>query len=177
MVVHNEATLASPLRLTAFVLGALFAVAMIFSTTNVAQAQTQSAPLGKPIEVSGTLTQARGVQPTDLGKEFEGGTFEGVIKNAKVAVEGGQAFLSGTLKGTATAESGATQQIKQQFANMPLGVSGQSCQILFLDVGPIFLDVLGLQVDLSRITLDITAQPGPSNLLGNLLCAVAGLLD
>jgi len=27
------------------------------------------------------------------------------------------------------------------------------------------------------VRLDITAQPGPGNLLGNLLCAVSGLLD
>jgi len=37
--------------------------------------------------------------------------------------------------------------------------------------------VLGLQVDLSRVVLDITAIQGAGNLLGNLLCAVAGLLD
>jgi hypothetical protein len=37
--------------------------------------------------------------------------------------------------------------------------------------------VLGLQVDLSEIILDITAVGGAGNLLGNLLCAVAGLLD
>jgi hypothetical protein len=30
---------------------------------------------------------------------------------------------------------------------------------------------------LSRIVLDITAESGAGNLLGNLLCAVAGLLD
>ena len=48
---------------------------------------------------------------------------------------------------------------------------------LHLDIGPISLDLLGLKVDLSRIVLDITAQTGAGNLLGNLLCAVAGLLD
>ncbi|WP_331234966.1 hypothetical protein [Natronorarus salvus] len=51
------------------------------------------------------------------------------------------------------------------------------CPILTLDVGPIFLDLLGLQVDLSRIELDITAVAGEGNLLGNLLCAVANLLN
>jgi hypothetical protein len=30
---------------------------------------------------------------------------------------------------------------------------------------------------LSRIVLDITAQTGAGNLLGNLLCAITGLLD
>ena len=38
-------------------------------------------------------------------------------------------------------------------------------------------DLLGLVVDLDTVVLDIVAQPGPGNLLGNLLCAVAGLLD
>lgn len=51
------------------------------------------------------------------------------------------------------------------------------CEILFLDLGPISLDLLGLQIDLSQIELDVTAVPGPGNLLGNLLCQVAGLLD
>ncbi len=59
----------------------------------------------------------------------------------------------------------------------PLSRSLSPRRILFLDLGPIFLDVLGLVVDLSAITLDIHAVPGAGNLLGNLLCAVAGLLD
>jgi hypothetical protein len=36
---------------------------------------------------------------------------------------------------------------------------------------------LGLIVDLNQVHLQITAQQGPGNLLGNLLCAVTGLLD
>jgi hypothetical protein len=52
-----------------------------------------------------------------------------------------------------------------------------SCQILNLTLGPLHLDLLGLVVDLNQIHLTITAQQGPGNLLGNLLCAVAGLLD
>jgi hypothetical protein len=54
---------------------------------------------------------------------------------------------------------------------------GAACDILTLDLGPLDLDVLGLVVELSEVNLDITAEPGPGNLLGNLLCAVAGLLD
>jgi hypothetical protein len=52
-----------------------------------------------------------------------------------------------------------------------------SCPILDLQLGPLDLDLLGLRVQLSQIDLDITAEPGPGNLLGNLLCAVASLLD
>jgi hypothetical protein len=52
-----------------------------------------------------------------------------------------------------------------------------ACPILDLVLGPLDLDLLGLQIHLNRVVLDITAQSGPGKLLGNLLCAVAGLLD
>jgi hypothetical protein len=56
-------------------------------------------------------------------------------------------------------------------------VFGATCDILHLTLGPFDLDLLGLQVHLDQVVLDIVAQSGPGNLLGNLLCAVAGLLD
>jgi hypothetical protein len=54
--------------------------------------------------------------------------------------------------------------------------------ILHLSLGPVDLNLLGLQVGLDNcnngpVTVDITAQPGPGNLLGNLLGGVAHLLD
>ncbi len=52
-----------------------------------------------------------------------------------------------------------------------------SCEILDLVLGPLDLNLLGLVVHLDTVHLNITAVPGPGNLLGNLLCAVAGLLD
>jgi hypothetical protein len=52
-----------------------------------------------------------------------------------------------------------------------------SCNVLFLDLGPLHLDLLGLTVDLSQVILDVNAVTGPANLLGNLLCALLGLLD
>jgi hypothetical protein len=54
---------------------------------------------------------------------------------------------------------------------------GAACRVLQLDLGAIHLDLLGLIVDLAPVHLNITAQPGPGNLLGNLLCAVVHLLD
>ena len=52
-----------------------------------------------------------------------------------------------------------------------------SCNVLFLDLGPLHLDLLGLTVDLAEVILDVNAVTGPANLLGNLLCALLGLLD
>ena len=42
---------------------------------------------------------------------------------------------------------------------------------------PITLDLLGLVVRTNLINVRIDAVPGPGNLLGNLLCAITGILD
>jgi hypothetical protein len=52
-----------------------------------------------------------------------------------------------------------------------------TCDILHLVLAPLNLDLLGLRVHLDRVVLDIVAVTGAGNLLGNLLCAVTGLLD
>jgi len=52
-----------------------------------------------------------------------------------------------------------------------------SCPILHLVLGPLTLNVLGLQITLNQVILDITAIPGAGNLLGNLLCDIANLLN
>ena len=52
------------------------------------------------------------------------------------------------------------------------------CDILTLEIpGGVHLNLLGLNVDTSAICLDIHAERGSGNLLGNLLCGVAHLLD
>lgn len=58
-----------------------------------------------------------------------------------------------------------------------LAATAGSCPILHLVLGPLDLNLLGLTVHLNQVVLDITAHSGPGNLLGNLLCAVAHLLD
>jgi hypothetical protein len=78
----------------------------------------------------------------------------------------------GTVTNTAT---GVTTTFTDT-AVAPLQVTG-TCEILDLVIGPIHLDLLGLVVDVNQIEINITAEQGPGNLLGNLLCAVAGLLD
>ena len=49
--------------------------------------------------------------------------------------------------------------------------------VLHLDLEGLFLDLLGLEVNLNPVTLDVSARPGENNLLGNLLAAVSGLFD
>lgn len=57
-----------------------------------------------------------------------------------------------------------------------------ACNILNLSLGPVDLNLLGLTVHLDNcnngpVTVDVTAQQGSGNLLGNLLCGVSHLLD
>jgi hypothetical protein len=111
-----------------------------------------------------------------VGSVPTGETFSGTMTVTSFAVQDGQVVARGIITGLVTTTSGVVTTVVTAFAT-PVSVAQTSCQILLLDLGPIFLDVLGLQVDLSRVVLDITAQAGAGNLLGNLLCAVAGLLD
>lgn len=55
--------------------------------------------------------------------------------------------------------------------------AARTCGILNLVLGPLDLNLLGLVVHLDKVVLNVTAQSGAGNLLGNLLCSVAGLLD
>jgi hypothetical protein len=103
-------------------------------------------------------------------------SFVGEFDVNRFAVQDGQLVAVGTLTGTLTnLVTGATQAVSQALT-LPIGVTA-TCDILHLELGPLDLNLLGLMVHLDKVVLDITAQSGPGNLLGNLLCAIAGLLD
>ena len=105
-----------------------------------------------------------------------GGTLNAVFNLTRFAVQNGQLVAIGTLVGTITnTATGVVSSFVQNIA-LPVAATG-SCQVLHLELGPLDLNLLGLMVHLDKIVLDITAQSGPGNLLGNLLCAVANLLN
>ncbi len=80
---------------------------------------------------------------------------------------------AGTLTGTLFGHQFTTPVT----ATITPGATPTSTPILNLHLNAIHLDVLGLKVDTSNICLDITATPGPGNLLGNLLAGSGGLLN
>ena len=112
------------------------------------------------------------------GTVENGGTFAGTFTVTKFVTRKGQLFAQGTLSGTLTDAAGnligTVTGVPTTF--LVTNMSG-TCQILDLELGPLDLELLGLVVHLDRIDLEITAQQGPGNLLGNLLCAVANLLN
>lgn len=105
-----------------------------------------------------------------------GSTFAGTFQLQQFAVSQGQVVANGLISGIVTGANGTTTSVVQS-VSIPVQASGSTCQILHLDLGPLSLNLLGLQVNLSEIVLDITAQSGAGNLLGNLLCSVTNLLN
>ena len=127
-------------------------------STSHSQAVAAAQPAATTLPVTGTLP--------------DGSAFTGALSNLTTSVVDGVVQLSGTITGTGLPTGGTTFTAPIQDVT-----ATQGCSILNLDLGPLNLDLLGLVVDLSPVSLDVTAVPGAGNLLGNLLCAVAGLLD
>jgi hypothetical protein len=105
-------------------------------------------------------------------------TVTGTVDVQKFVVQNGALEAIGTFTGAVTDAAGTVTSGTQQ-VTMPVNLAqtAGSCQILDLVLGPLDLNLLGLQVHLTQVHLNITAQSGPGNLLGNLLCGVAGLLN
>lgn len=105
------------------------------------------------------------------------GTFTGVFNLTRFVVQNGQLAAVGTLTGTVTNAAGQTVGAIVRNITLSLITINATCDILHLELGPIDLNLLGLVVHVDKIVIDIDAQSGPGNLLGNLLCAIANLLN
>lgn len=119
------------------------------------------------------------VGPISISPAQSGGVLNGVFTLTNFATnDAGQLVANGTFTGTAVV-NGVTQTLTNAVVSTVVNGAPTSgaCQVLDLTLGPLHLDLLGLVVDLNQVHLNITAQPGPGNLLGNLLCSVTHLLD
>ena len=144
-------------------------LSIIVLPATLAQAQTGNARSfgALTLPVSGTATDTAGAV----------NNVTGTLTIHRFANQNGQLMAVGTLVATATnTATGAVQNIATTVA-VPVAIPSASCPILHLMLGPLDLNLLGLVVHLNQVVLDITAVPGAGNLLGNLLCAVANLLN
>lgn len=115
--------------------------------------------------------------------------FTGTLDVKRFVARGDQIYALGKLSGVVTLENGTEKRVTRG-VSLPVelaasappedegGVSAQlvACGILDLTLGPLDLNLLGLRIQLSQIDLQITAIPG-GGLLGDLLCAIADLLN
>jgi hypothetical protein len=168
------------------VLAALVAVfAMVLAPAAMADMHTQE----------NLLPTGRTVQNIDVELLGEDGTaynFVGRIVNLDFATdEEGDLLASGRLIGQLfDSEGNLVQRVNERFTDVGIDYftdNGNNdfttmqdgvTQILFLELGPIFLDLLGLIVEVpDPIILEIRAERGPGQLLGNLLNALLGIFD
>jgi hypothetical protein len=164
----------NPSRWVALVLAVLFALSVPVAVSAAPQ-RTAAAPTAT---AAATRATNKIVNIPVRGTTAAGDVFRGQLDLNKFRVRNGQLIAVGQLTGTLRDALGAVIGTVDQTVRLPVAIGGaSSCDILHLTLGPLDLNLLGLVVHLDRVKLDITAQPGPGNLLGNLLCAIAGLLD
>jgi hypothetical protein len=124
------------------------------------------------------------------GTAHNGKSFTGHFDVSQFVTRAGKTYALGTLTGKI-----GNRTVKRSNVAIPAsmgsgsttgGILGSSsrvaspaatCPVLHLDLGPLNLNLLGLTVHLNQVVLDINAVSGPGNLLGNLLCSVANLLN
>jgi hypothetical protein len=122
------------------------------------------------------------------GKAQNHKSFTGSFNVDRFVSRQGKTFAVGTLTGKIGNRSvhRSNVAIPAQVQKSAAGTAkaAAACPILHLVLGPVNLNLLGLHVTLGGgtlanqpIVLDITAQSGAGNLLGNLLCGVSNLLN
>ena len=148
-------------------LGVLTLVTSLSAIAGTAAAAPPATDANLAVPITGTATNALG----------ETVAFAGTFTLNRFTGSGGELAAVGQLTGTLTnSVTGVVQSVNQP-VTLPVANAAGTCQILDLTLGPLDLDLLGLVVELDQVNLTITAESGPGNLLGNLLCGVAGLLD
>jgi len=166
---------------TALTLASAIAFAPMVTPVAHAQAKAKNASsLEIPITgIGGTLANPTGQK------------FAGTFTLQRFVNDNGKLLAVGTVSGTVTDSLGNVLTTGLQTVALPVVASQEgaaatavpgitaaaTCPILNLVLGPLDLNLLGLAIHLNQVVLNITAIPGAGNLLGNLLCAVAGLLD
>jgi hypothetical protein len=155
-----------------------------------ATAATASADRSRPATIA--QTDQGSMTSRIVGRTSTGQKVTGTFTPLRVARRHGDLMVKGVVQGVVREASGGKstftairslpirsvdgQQVGRGDAEA--AVSGRAaCDILHLVLGPLDLDLLGLQIHLNRVVLDIIAVTGAGNLLGNLLCAITGLLD
>src|SRR5688572_28875094 len=160
-------------KILALILGALMFSVMPLS---VAAAQKAAQP-NTGIGVHALLAaQTGGVSVPVTGTAGKGGKFVGAFKIREFGVSNNKIVAVGTLTGTIQNGVGNVIGTVLRTLALPVIIGQAECDILHLELGPLDLDLLGLEVHLDRVVLDIDADP-TGGLLGSLLCAVANLLN
>ncbi len=152
-------------------------VIVAFVTAFVIAPTASSAPPAHAAAAPAATTNPALIVPI-TGQDASGNTFAGTFTVQRFVHQGQNLGAAGVLNGTVSNASGdVIGTVTNVPATLPVAAADPTCSILNLTLGPLDLNLLGLMIHLNQVVLTITAQSGPGNLLGNLLCAVANLLN
>jgi hypothetical protein len=157
-----------------------------------------SIPQGIHLSLLGLNVDTSGICLAVTGESGPGNLLGNLVCDLSNALNPGGAGLLSFLNGLSTTDlntllgslsgllnsalaDATTVNVGSGLAAVP-SVTGPTTNILHLSLGPINLNLLGLDVALDNcaggpVTVDITATPGPGNLLGNLLGNLSNLLN
>ena len=139
-------------RLTSCALVAVWmsavALAPVGGATLQVEASVENTPVQGPVSPDGSFAGSLTIEAFSFGKA-------------------GQLLLTGVLNGTTIHSTGAKTKVKNQTFTAPATLIDpeRATDILLLDIAPISLAPLGLQIRLAQITLDIDAISGEDNVL------------
>ena len=170
-------------KTVALFMAVLLTVAGGLMSSGAATAQGSAKPTTVAHNAHGSMTSKI------VGTTNKGQRVTGTFVPLSFSKHAGKEKVHGLLQGVIHRKDGTTQTFAAMrtlkvasIGGTPIGakqaVNGMAtCNILNLVLGPLDLNLLGLQIHLDRVVLNIVAVSGAGNLLGNLLCAVAHLLD
>jgi len=173
---------------------ALALVAACTLTVVVSPAESAAPVTGGGATTAATTASTAGTYTSRVVGSFgKSGTVRGHFVPSRSFVRNGVAVVQGDMTATLRRGDGSlVGRVHRHDITLPVKAPGghlqsasfssaaaqqATCSILHLVLGPLDLNLLGLKVHLDRVVLDITAESGSGNLLGNLLCAVANLLN
>ena len=164
-------------------------VSMVPSADATPAPSTNAASTHMATATSAPRSASSGVKAGTLTSKVRGtfnhgnGTVNGTFSPDRFIVKNGATYAVGTLHATLHRADGSVRGHDKKFVSIPIKkgtaqrAARANCQVLDLVLGPLDLNLLGLKVHLDKVVLNIVAASGAGALLGNLICAVAGLLD
>ena len=101
---------------------------------------------------------------------FEGGTFHGQFQLEGFGFRAGAIVGVGTLSGVLIDPGGVVLAFVQQQVEVPLTAAAGTCTLISLQLGPVDIALLGLNIHLGPFSIQIAVER--ASLLGLLLCSV-----
>jgi hypothetical protein len=140
--------------------GAVGGPALLTQSVLGQKAKGGGSELAAPI--TGSFTNVAGI-----------GTVAGTLIIDQFTAVNGALAAVGKIVVKVTDAVGTVLSTVTQAVTLPATIAQATCEVLRLELGPLDLALLGLEVHLNQVVLVITANPA-GGLLGQLLCALAG---